>query len=429
MSLIKIIHRNSHRLRFLGTGALIQLIPILASPVLARQYSPSDYGTYAVYYSVFNTLYAVATLALTNGILTDLSDESASQTLRSSLATALIIAIVTEIVLILIINSNAIHVKPRYAEVAPFLPVSLLLAAVVGTINTWALRKNELRVISRNRLILAVATTTIQLLMGLGGFGVRGLVWANLSGLICAVVIQVPLLKTQPTTKIWSLSIQEYKTVIKRHRKFALWTTPSNLISSLATQLPEILMVRYFGAAIGGQFSMGNRVVTLPLQFLSNGIQELFSQKSSACFRNRDNARPVVYRFMLLQAFIALALLVPVMAFAPTAMGIILGGQWKEAGTLITATSWLLIVRFISSPISYIWLINNKQSENLMWQLGLIALTGGAFWITSGTPAGITPQRTLKVYCILTSIWYSLAILLSVHWADFREKVTDVPAT
>jgi O-antigen/teichoic acid export membrane protein len=110
-------------------------------------------------------------------------------------------------------------------------------------------------------------------------------------------------------------------------------------------------------------------------------------------------------------------LMIPVAALAPLAFSILFGQEWRQAGHLVQALVFFLMVRFVSSPLSYVWIIRGKQSIDMWWQAGLVAVTALAFVGTNLLWPGIGLFGTLLVYSVLGGGWYGLCIFLSYRFS------------
>ena len=110
-------------------------------------------------------------------------------------------------------------------------------------------------------------------------------------------------------------------------------------------------------------------------------------------------------------------LILPVILLVPYVFPIIFGAQWTESGTLIQSVALLTIIRFISSPLSYIWIVRGQQRLDFFWQVGLLVLSLGSLIL----PPIIMPQAslysTLWVYSLVVGSWYLLAIAVSYRLA------------
>ena len=108
------------------------------------------------------------------------------------------------------------------------------------------------------------------------------------------------------------------------------------------------------------------RMVNLPIAFLSSSIQDFFRQQVTDEFYSSGKCENSFWRFLALTIIGALILIVPLVLLMPWLFQLFFGPQWDQAGILVQAVSVLIIVRFISSPLSYIWIVRNQQKLDFL---------------------------------------------------------------
>ena len=116
-------------------------------------------------------------------------------------------------------------------------------------------------------------------------------------------------------------------------------------------------------------------MLNIPLGFMSSSLQDMFRQQAADEFHG-SGACPAAYRrFLVIASVSALLLVFPLILVLPTLFPIIFGEQWTEAGLLIRAVVFITIVRFIASPLSYVWILAGRERLDFFWQLGLLAIS------------------------------------------------------
>ena len=203
---------------------------------------------------------------------------------------------------------------------------------------------------------------------------------------------------------------------------------PSSLVNSMSQFLPDLLINRFFGPALLGQYALAVRMLNMPIAFLSASIQDFFRQQASAEFNDRGHCRSSFWRFTALTLAGALLFILPVIVLIPYIFPLVFGSQWTEAGTLIQAVAFLTIVRFISSPISYVWIIQRQQSLDFLWQIGLLSLGLATLILPPVLDPGITLFSTLRVYSLAVGAWYVLAIAVSYRLSGHPPRQSEQTA-
>lgn len=404
---------RSHAL-FVSSSALVMLFPLISAPIVARLYSPEDFGIYAVFFSLATILSAISSLELRNIALLEADRTNGAH--GALLASGVVITFSLLLLAALVVTPDTWLIVLLGPDILPYLiwlPVTVLLMGGSQVLYTWATREMQYSILARNKFILGLSTMLLQIGIGLTDAGALGFIVANLLGLLLAsILLALLFVKTLKILKP-KFSLASALVQFRRHYLLTVWTMPASLVNSLSQFLPDLLINRFFGAALLGQYSLAMRMLNMPIAFLSNSIQDFFRQLASAEFTDQGHCRSSFWRFTTLTLAGALIIILPVIVLIPYVFPIVFGSQWTEAGTMIQAVAFLTIVRFISSPISYIWIIRGQQRLDFLWQIGLLALSLGSLIIPPLLDPQITLYSTLWLYSLVVGAWYVLAIVVS----------------
>lgn len=407
---------NRAHAMFVSSSALVMLFPMISAPIIARLYSPEDFGIYAAFYSLATILSTISSLELRNVALLEAerTDGAHGALLALSVVTAFSLVLLALIFAVpdswmaLILGGNIL----AYLF---WLPATVFLMGGSQVLYTWATREKEYKILARNKFILGLSTMLLQIGVGLADPGAVGFIIANLLGLLLASVLLALLFVKKLRVLRPTFTSRSAAAQFRRHYRLTVWTMPGSLVNSLSQFLPDLLINRFFGAAMLGQYSLAMRMLNMPIAFLSASIQDFFRQQASTEFNDHGHCKSSFWRFTALTLAGALLLILPVIVLVPHVFPIIFGSQWTEAGTLIQAVAFLTIVRFISSPISYVWIIQGKQRLDFLWQIGLLVLSLGTLILPQFLDPQITLYSTLWVYSMVVGAWYMLAIAVSYH--------------
>ena len=271
---------------FVGSSALMQLFPLLSAPIIARLYTPAEFGIYAIFFALSSILAGLSALALTNATLLEAEDvDAAHATLLAMSVTVVFCALLMVAVLATPHAVLAAMLGKAVVPYLPWLPLTALLSGVFTCLYTWAIRTKQFHLLARNRIVLGVSTAGLQIGIGLANPGAIGFILANLCGYGLAVMLLVApfigdLRRLRPSFGLRTGLMQ-----LKKHRTLPLWTVPSNLVNSVCSYLPDLIIGRFFGVAQLGQFSLASRMVNFPLAFIATSAQDIFRQQASQEFQ------------------------------------------------------------------------------------------------------------------------------------------------
>lgn len=403
---------------FVGSSALVQLFPLLSAPIIARLYSPAEFGIYAVFFALSSILAGASALALTNATLLEVEDgDGVHATLLAMTVTTTFCALL----MVLVVATPRATLAAMFGEAVvpflPWLPLTALLSGIFTCLYTWTIRAKQFHLLARNRIVLGVSTAGLQIGIGLMDPGALGFIAANLCGYGLAVMLLVvpfvgDLRRLQP-----NFSLQSGLAQLKKHRTLPLWTVPANLVNSICSFLPDLIIGRLFGVAQLGQFSLASRMVNFPLTFIATSAQDIFRQQAAQEFNEHGHCRQTFNRFFLLMGIVAATLLIPIILLVPYVFPIVFGSQWNQSGALIQAIGLLLIVRFVSSPLSYVWIIRGHQKLDFLWQIGLMVISLTTFLAPPLLKSDVSLYEVLWVYSIGVGAWYVFCLLVSRRFA------------
>ena len=410
------LHRNHGS--FIASSAAVQFLPLISAPIIARLYSPEAFGAYAVFYALAAIIGSSASLALQNVILLEDSETSAAHATLLSLSVAMIVS--TGIALVLFctpINWLIWSFGSKAVTITPWLPITIMVSSSYLSIYTWFIRKDCYSLLARNKVILGVSTMLIQIGIGLMQLEAIGFVIANLIGYGLAIMLLLSKFRTDINQTQHGFSFLSAKAQFRKHIDLPLFTVPAGLINTLSSQLPELMINKLFGAHMLGQYSLANRMVNMPLSFFASSVQDIFRQKASAENRETGNCKSTFQSFLIIMLIASVMLLVPVVLFVPTLFPIVFGQQWDESGQIIRAMVFLLAVRFVSSPLSYVWIIKGKQKMDLLWQIGLLIVSIIAFLASHFAFQSDSLVKALYLYSALVGLWYAFCIYISYKYS------------
>jgi O-antigen/teichoic acid export membrane protein len=87
------------------------------------------------------------------------------------------------------------------------------------------------------------------------------------------------------------------------------------------------------------------------------------------------------------------------------------GEPWRQAGIIAIWLMPMFALRFVSSPLSYVFYIAGKQHVDLVWQSALLAMTLASFMLTSSF------EIAIKFYSAGYSLLYVIYAILSYHYS------------
>jgi O-antigen/teichoic acid export membrane protein len=191
------------------------------------------------------------------------------------------------------------------------------------------------------------------------------------------------------------------------HRRFPLFALPADFINTVAGQLPLLVIASRFGAESSGLFALTARVLGAPIGLLGAAVLDAFKRSAATSYREQGHCRDDYVRTFRLLAALGAALALGVMLVAEPLFASAFGEPWRQAGVIAFWLMPMFVMRFLASPLSYVFYIAGKQQIDLLWQCALLAVTLSAFLLPSDFEASV------KAYAFGYAALYVIYLVLS----------------
>ena len=400
-----------------GTG-IAQLMPLITAPIVARLYSPVDFGTYAIFYSLVTIFIGMASLEYSHVIIVANSNENAI--LGIVLASLVTFMFTLFLLILILILPESLLMKLFGKEILPFLwviPVTVFFSSINYLLYTWFLRIGKFKLLSINKIVLSVCAVVIQIGIGFLYLGAKGFIVANLISILISSILLA--IKFKPSIHFMQIkvSFDSLKSIAYEYRKFPLVSVWGNTLNIITLQIPQFLLNKIFDARVLGQYALAQRIISLPLGFVSSAIQDAFIQGASKENNENGNCIKSYKNTLKISSMVSFILLISCLTFVAPLFVFVFGPKWADSGIYVRVLALLFAVRFVVGPLSYTFYIKAKQHIDFLWQVGLFILTmitlyGGYYWIEIKDPIYL-----LLFYAICLSLWYFINFWITYNIA------------
>ncbi|HBC32300.1 MAG TPA: translocase [Clostridiales bacterium] len=415
-----------------------QALMILVAPILTRLYSPEDFGIYALYISILGIIAVVACWRYELAIVLSEKDEDAANLLVLSICICFGMAVLTLVLVTLFRNPVAnLLGAPKLAPWLWFMPLSLIVAGLFQAFNYWSTRRKQFGRLAIRQITLSTVTAATQLGTGFAlhpGPGPGGLISGSITGQLVA------------TGRLaWQIGNEEGRQIITKtnkyhiekmlilHKKFPLFDSWSEFLNTASAVLPVLLLGYFFNPAVVGFYALGQRVLSLPMGVIGGSIAQVFFPRATKAQHDGElyNVTLDLFKRILAIGFVPLMLIAIV---APDLFAIVFGDRWYTAGQYVRWMSLWLFFQFISSPLSTIYYVMDRQRDLLLFNLViffvrlLVIIVGGIRGDILFTIAllGITGAILYGFLCMhITNIAGITAF--NVLFTVFKQVVFSIP--
>lgn len=348
-----------------GGTAGAQILTVVAAPLLTRLYNPETFGILAVFLSLLTVISLVATLRYELAIPLPEQDEDAANLVALSL---LLVGIGTLIVggVVLLTRHPVSELLgvPELAEYLWLLPLGILVIGAYNTLKHWSLRVKRFKAIASTKLWQALASLALQLgLFKTGGFG---LIFGHVTGQgIGTTRLARPNFSAVSRSRIWQAAV--------RYQRFVKYSLPGGFFRVAGLEIPPLILAGVFSPAAAGLYALTNRVLSLPASFVGGAVSQVFFADASEAYREGTLGK-LVKQVHLKMAHVGFPLMLVLILLGPDLFDFAFGADWRQSGEFAKwMAPWLYLV-FVSSPLTVITAVMERQKQGFMFHLVLLIL-------------------------------------------------------
>ena len=346
----------------LSSGGFRQVLMVASLPLLARLYDPSAFGQLGAVMAVVSMAVAVVHGRYHLAIPVARNDEEARDLLMLALLASTALAVPFAAATLLAFGSAEIAFLPALALAAAL----TWLGALIDVLAFWRSRRKLFA--KSAALDAARAATTVAAQFLLVPLGALGLVLGTSTGAALAAALAL----RDARTAFRRTSIASLRAVATRYRAYPLLGVPQGWLASASRNLFPLLLVKYAGAAVAGQYWLAYRLLLAPVSLVGQAYRQvalpLFARGTAEA-----NRRACVQHTI---ALVALAL-VPatlLVLHGPSLFAVLLGAEWVDAGTIAGWLALGLAADACKIPATVLAQRDGRQRELLLWELAVAAL-------------------------------------------------------
>lgn len=349
----------------LVTGtAFAQIVAMLVSIVTARLFTPEVFGQFAVFGSLTAIAITVASIRMDMTIMLPEDDDSARRIAKiatvSNVCVSVLFALAAAVGQGIVVH---FYGDQQLASWLPFGALTIFFVAQVTVLQYWFNRKSAYRTISVNRVQQQIVSSGGQLAFGL--LGVRslpGLIFGTMLGQAGAFLnlrlrskdLVQPVAEGTPTSR----------ELLVRYKKMPLLNLPTSLIDSVRIN-GIVLLIGSVALGAVGQFNLAWRILQVPIGLINSAVAQVFFQKLA---RVQPGEMAPLVRFTILRSFLVATVPFGLLYLvAPWLFLVVFGAQWDQAGGFARALTPWLMMQLVTSPISTVFVVTEKQQWSLIF--------------------------------------------------------------
>lgn len=372
--------RNLLTLSF-GT-VIAQVIPMLATLILSRLYTPDDMGEWGVFSSYAAILSVVGCLRYDNAIVKPLRIIDAYNLSFISVVIGLIFTLLFYLTLILV-SVTQYNQLISLSKVAIYaLPLYVLCLLLIQVLSNLANKTKRYRFLALSSIGRSVTQATSRITLGYYSFTNIGLILGAGFGAFFYIIYLIIKLRF-----IYFIcryfSFKRACALLKEYKDFPKYDLVSNIFNSISSNIPVILLSYFFLDDVVGYFSMALTLLFIPMSLVGTSLGQLYYRDACELYERKMSLSELTKKIFV-PTYMSCSIFMLILIWGGEFIfSFLLGHRWATVGKYVTYMSiWLLLVTSIS-PLSSIFYVKNKQKLNVYFNIVglllriLVLLIGG----------------------------------------------------
>lgn len=397
--------------RLMSGTVVAQMIPVAASPLLARLFTPAELGVLTLYVSLATVLSAIAAGRYELALGLPRRAQHAIGLLWLCVAIILSLSVLLAIAIALGRDWFAeLLGGPQWRGYLALLPLSLVLMGLFRTANYWLNRATRFGAMARAKIVQTGTTTIGSLLAGLYGVSAIGLICATLIGYAAGTLAAAATMVTALRGVAMPMSLARMRALAVRYKSFPLLSGPGALADVLALQLPAIVIAHSYEASAVGYFGLTLRVVGIPSILVGYAMGQVYYQSVASAAAQGQPVRGLIGRAMWLLMLVAAAPYALLLIFGKPLFAFVFGPSWWQAGLFASILAPAFWLRFVASSLSLSLPALNRNDLAILWQIINLATVVIALGVASRYPVTVFMKALRLQYLVVYTLylWFIL---------------------
>jgi len=414
-------------LTVLMTGTLIaQFVGYALAPVISRQFSPSEMGEFGMFQRWVVLVATIATARYEFSLPLPKRDEHSFQLYRLALYSTCVTLAITFIGFI--VYGLYIEKAIDFAIWALLLVGSIAALVFFNLGTNWAIRHKQFKRISLSKMTNSLGLNVSRVVSGFFHMGKWGLL---LSFLLSLIIGSAHFVKDffqwnkKPRT---SVSRKKMMSLAKTYKDFPLINLPHALSDNLREVLVALILIEVFSEQIFGSYDHTFRMLRLPVMIIGASISQILFNRISSFRLEKKLLMPTVSKVFISLLALSIIPFSIIYFFGQPLFVFVFGDQWLESGKLSEIMAPWLMLNFISSPLTIIPLVLEKQKTFFFISISGSILQVAGFLILPNL-FNAHQDAMYRVFHIVTWSQVLIAILTIVYIFSIIKKEDRQNAT
>lgn len=346
-----------------GAG-LGQIVVLLATPLLARIYSPGQFGVYAAIVSFAGVVATISALRYETAIPVVPTDEVP---IISRLALLLPLFVAPLLVSAVALTPQAVALlKGNISREGAFVIAAVAtIQGMIAVANALCTRRGEFVLAAFIRVLQPIGFVVIACLF------VQDLSHALIASWLVAFLGGLYTFRNINFFSGWKSTVA---TCLRAWRYPVLYA-PVSMLDTLTLALPVLAIITIFGDTNAGNYSQVQRLIGAPLLLVGLAVGQVFFKYAGDLLRSGQPLRPLFFKIFKNLLLLAIAIIAFVFIAGEQIITVFLGSAWRTDRTFLILVIAPVVFRSLISPLSSVFLLCHRIKTLAVWQFFYFVVT------------------------------------------------------
>jgi O-antigen/teichoic acid export membrane protein len=401
----------------LSLGTILgQFISIISLPIFTWIYGPTIIGNWALFNAVAIIINSFSDLGLTDAIMTEENKKISRDIYKIVSTVSLIISVIVGVGIYTLSMFNGMlfgSIGINSLFVAATITIFIFTSQQVRICSTWLNKEQSYNVLMKNPIVNNITVTIFGVVLAFSGLKDYG----YYIGIVLGQIITLVYMKRFLPKGFFIFNINQYLLIFKKHQRFIIYQTPSNIILQFKGQLPTLLISMFFGSKILGYYDISMRLVGIPITLLANSLGRVFFQSVSEIKRKGGQVGEFTLRGLNKAMKISLFPIILMLCIGDMVITLIFGEDFFVAGNIFRIMTFYGLFLFLSMSVNGIAIVIDKQKFLMI--SGILQVMG----ISIGMLVGAKVFESIYISILLFALTF---IIIQIVYFCFIFKVTNI---
>jgi O-antigen/teichoic acid export membrane protein len=364
MFLERLKHFNkSHAVTVFKGNFISKLILVIGGLFLAKFYGSDEYGTYSIYLSISVISSTFITFGLDHLITLSTNKDQIENNFKSINILSLIFTFLLLLIFTLF-NSSSLSIKTYFVGI-----MTGYFIQFTNNTKFFLAKEKKFKKITYLTITDAGVSFTLQAIFLFTNIK-NGLITGSLIGFSIAFLLSLFYVRNLIQIPNY---IQFFENIKKRKDLITI-SYPSTLINTLGNNIMPILIASYFIPKIVGEYSLANKILSIPLLLISSSIATVYYPKAVELYNSSKKETLIEYtkKISTRNFIIIIILYILINSIGIFLLKILYNKNWENLGSFVFLLSFGFLSRSLINPVADIFTILKKNKITLIFNLYLL---------------------------------------------------------